>query len=157
MYLKKLELQVTDKCNYSIEISPNNESIFFSIDEKGYLIPKDDFLSQKNKNLNSLINPSSNPNLKIFTLEDTIGKSKFTYDNKSIIIGDQTKTITKFVISENQGEQNDKNIISYKNSKTWKFEFDKLNKSNPILCTGENSIFKKISLYIHTVFYQMIN
>ena len=141
MYLKKLELQTTDKCNYSIEVSSNNENIFFSIDEKGYLIPINDFLSQKNQNLNSLINPTSNPNLKIFTLEDTIAKSKFTYDNKNIIIGDQTKTITKFIISENNGEQNDKNIIGYKNSKTWKFEFDKLNKSNPILCTGENSIY----------------
>ena len=141
MYLKKVELPTTDKCNYSIEVSSNNENIFFSIDEKGYLIPINDFLSQKNQNLNSLINPTSNPNLKIFTLEDTIVKSKFTYDNKNIIIGDQTKTITKFIISENNGEQNDKNIIGYKNSKTWKFEFDKLNKSNPILCTGENSIY----------------
>ena len=141
MYLKKVELPTTDKCNYSIEVSSNNENIFFSIDEKGYLIPINDFLSQKNQNLNSLINPTSNPNLKIFTLEDTIAKSKFTYDNKNIIIGDQTKTITKFIISENNGEQNYKNIISYKNSKTWKFEFDKLNKSNPILCTGENSIY----------------
>ena len=141
MYLKKVELPTTDKCNYSIEVSSNNENIFFSIDEKGYLIPINDFLSQKNQNLNSLINPTSNPNLKIFTLEDTIAKSKFTYDNKNIIIGDQTKTIIKFIISENNGEQNYKNIISYKNSKTWKFEFDKLNKSNPILCTGENSIY----------------
>ena len=141
MYLKKVELPTTDKCNYSIEVSSNNENIFFSIDEKGYLIPINDFLSQKNQNLNSLINPTSNPNLKIFTLEDTIAKSKFTYDNKNIIIGDQTKTIIKFIISENNGEQNYKNIIRYKNSKTWKFEFDKLNKSNPILCTGENSIY----------------
>ena len=104
MYLKKVELPTTDKCNYSIEVSSNNENIFFSIDEKGYLIPINDFLSQKNQNLNSLINPTSNPNLKIFTLEDTIVKSKFTYDNKNIIIGDQTKTIIKFIISENNGE-----------------------------------------------------
>jgi WD40 repeat protein len=141
MYLKRLELQTTDKCNYSIEISPNNDSIFFSIDEKGYLLPKNEFLSPKNQNINSLINLNNNPNLKIFTLEDTIAKAKFTYDNKNIIIGDQTKTITKFLLSEKTGEQADKNILNYKNSKTWKFEFDKLDKSTPMLCTGENSIY----------------
>ena len=141
MYLKRLELQTTDKCNYSIEVSPNNDSIFFSLDEKGYILPKNDFLSPKNQSINSLINPTSNPNLKIFTLEDTIAKAKFTYDNKNIIIGDQTKTISKFILSEKTGEQVDKNILNYKNSKTWKFEFDKLDKSTPILCTGENSIF----------------
>ena len=141
MYLKRLELQTTDKCNYSIEVSPNNDSIFFSLDEKGYILPKNDFLSPKNQSINSLINPTSNPNLKMFTLEDTIAKAKFTYDNKNIIIGDQTKTISKFILSEKTGEQADKNILNYKNSKTWKFEFDKLDKSTPILCTGENSIF----------------
>ena len=141
MYLKRLELQTTDKCNYSIEVSPNNDSIFFSLDEKGYILPKNDFLSPKNQSINSLINPTSNPNLKIFTLEDTIAKAKFTYDNKNIIIGDQTKTISKFILSEKTGEQVDKNILNYKNSKTWKFEFDKLDKSTSILCTGENSIF----------------
>ena len=141
MYLKRLELQTTDKCNYSIEISPNNDSIFFSIDEKGYLLPKNEFLSPKNQNINSLINLNNNPNLKIFTLEDTIAKAKFTYDNKYIIIGDQTKTITKFLLSEKTGEQANKNILNYKNSKTWKFEFDKLDKSTPMLCTGENSIY----------------
>jgi WD40 repeat protein len=141
MYLKRLELQTTDKCNYSIEISPNNDSIFFSIDEKGYLLPKNEFLSPKNQNINSLINLNNNPNLKIFTLEDTIAKAKFTYDNKNIIIGDQTKTITKFLLSEKTGEQANKNILNYKNSKTWKFEFDKLDKSTPMLCTGENSIY----------------
>jgi WD40 repeat protein len=141
MYLKRLELQTTDKCNYSIEVSPNNDSIFFSLDEKGYILPKNDFLSPKNQSINSLINPTSNLNLKIFTLEDTIAKAKFTYDNKNIIIGDQTKTISKFILSEKTGEQVDKNILNYKNSKTWKFEFDKLDKSTPILCTGENSIF----------------
>ena len=141
MYLKRLELQTTDKCNYSIEVSPNNDSIFFSLDEKGYILPKNDFLSPKNQSINSLINPTSNPNLKIFTLEDTIAKAKFTYDNKNIIIGDQTKTISKFILSEKTGEQVDKNILNYKNSKTWKFEFDKLDKSTPMLCTGENSIY----------------
>ena len=141
MYLKRLELQTTDKCNYSIEISPNNDSIFFSIDEKGYLLPKNEFLSPKNQNINSLINLNNNPNLKIFTLEDTIAKAKFTFDNKNIIIGDQTKTITKFLLSEKTGEQANKNILNYKNSKTWKFEFDKLDKSIPMLCTGENSIY----------------
>ena len=141
MYLKRLELQTTDKCNYSIEISPNNDSIFFSIDEKGYLLPKNEFLSPKNQNINSLINLNNYPKLKIYTLEDTIAKAKFTYDNKNIIMGDQTKTITKFLLSEKTGEQANKNILNYKNSKTWKFEFDKLDKSTPMLCTGENSIY----------------
>ena len=44
MYLKNFESSTTDKCNYSIEISPNNESIFLSLDEKGYILPKNDFL-----------------------------------------------------------------------------------------------------------------
>ena len=49
MYLKKLELPTTDKWNYSIEISSNNDNIFFSIDEKGYLIPISDFFPKKIK------------------------------------------------------------------------------------------------------------
>ena len=141
MYSKNFELPTTDRCNYSIEISPNNDLIFFSLDEKGYLLSKNSFLSLKDKNIDSLINTTTNPDLKIFTLEDTIAKAKFTYDNKKLIIGDQTKTITNFILSEKAGEQTDKNIINYKNSKTWKFELNKIEKSNPILCTGENSIF----------------
>ena len=140
MYLKSLELQTKDRCNYSIEISPNNDTIFFSLDETGYLISKSKFFSSKDQNINTLINTNKNPDLKIFTLEDTIAKAKFSHDNNYLIIGDQTKTITKFNLSEKIGEQNYKNIIEYKNSKTWKFRLDK-NKSNPILCTGENSIF----------------
>ena len=140
MYLKNFELQTTDKCNYSIEVSPNNSSIFFSLDEKGYIIPKDDFLSLKNQNLNKLLSSDSSKKLKIFTCEDTIAKVKYTPDNNNIIIGDQTKTITKFKITENSGEQSDKKIIEYKNSKTWKFLLDK-DQTNPILCTGDNSIF----------------
>ena len=68
MYLKNTKLQTSDRCNYSIEVSPKNEAIFFSLDEKGYILPTNDFLSQKDKNLNSITNPSTNPNLKIFTL-----------------------------------------------------------------------------------------
>ena len=49
MYLKKLELPTTDKWNYSIEISSNNDNIFFSIDEKGYLIPINDIFPKKSK------------------------------------------------------------------------------------------------------------
>ena len=123
MYLKSLELQTKDRCNYSIEISPNNDTIFFSLDETGYLISKSKFLSSKDQNINTLINTSKNPDLKIFTLEDTIAKAKFSYDNNYLIIGDQTKTITKFNLSENY-----KNIIEYKNSKTWKFRLDKINR-----------------------------
>ena len=125
MYLKNFELSTTDKCNYSIEVSPNNESIFFSLDEKGYIVPKKDFLSLKNQNLNKLLSSDQTKNLKIFTCEDTIAKAKFTPDNNNIIIGDQTKTITKFILSEESGEQNNKKIIEYKNSKTWKFLLDK--------------------------------
>ena len=139
MFVKSFEFQTTDRCNYSIDISPNNDSIFFSLNEKGYILSKDDFLSLKKAKLNDLLNPDKNPNLKIFTSEDTIAKAKFTHDN-NIIIGDQTKTITKFILLEKNGEQNDKNIINIKNSKTWKFVLDN-DKSNPTLCTGENSIF----------------
>ena len=140
MYTKNFELQTTDKCNYSIEVSPNSDSIFFSLDEKGYLLLKNDFLSLKEQNLIKLITPEQNKNLKIFTCEDTIAKVKFTPDNKNIIIGDQTKTINKFTLSEKLGEQTDKTAIQYKNSKTWKFILDK-DQSNPILCSGDNSIF----------------
>ena len=140
MFLKSFELPTKDRCNYSIDVSPNNDSIFFSLNEKGYILSKEDFLSLKKAKLNDLINPDKNPNLKIFTLEDTISKAKFTHDNKNIIIGDQTKTITKYILSEKNGEQNDKNIINLKNSKTWKFILDN-DKSNSTLCTGENSIF----------------
>jgi len=139
MFVKSFEFQTTDRCNYSIDISPNNDSIFFSLNEKGYILSKNDFLSLKKAKLNDLLNPDKNSNLKIFTLEDTIAKAKFTHDN-NIIIGDQTKTITKFILLEKNGEQNDKNIINIKNSKTWKFVLDN-DKSNPTLCTGENSIF----------------
>ena len=139
MFEKSFEFQTTDRCNYSIDISPNNDSIFFSLNEKGYILSKNDFLSLKKAKLNDLLNPDKNSNLKIFTLEDTIAKAKFTHDN-NIIIGDQTKTITKFILLEKNGEQNDKNIINIKNSKTWKFVLDN-DKSNPTLCTGENSIF----------------
>ena len=140
MFVKVFEFQTTDRCNYSIDVSPNNDSVFFSLNEKGYILSKEDFLSLKKAKLNDLLNPEKNPNLKIFTLEDTIAKVKFTHDNNNIIIGDQTKTITKFILSEKNGEQNDKNIININNSKTWKFLLD-TNKSTSTLCTGENSLF----------------
>ena len=139
MFVKSFEFQTTDRCNYSIDISPNNDSIFFSLNEKGYILSKNDFLSLKKAKLNDLLNPDKNSNLKIFILEDTIAKAKFTHDN-NIIIGDQTKTITKFILSEKKGEQNDKNVINIKNSRTWKFVIDN-DKSNSTLCTGENSLF----------------
>ena len=140
MFVKLFEFQTTDRCNYSIDVSPNNNSIFFSLNEKGYILSKEDFLSLKKAKLNDLLNPDKNPNLKIFTLEDTIAKAKFTHDNNNIIIGDQTKTITKFILSEKNVEQNDKNIINIKNSRTWKFVLD-TDKSTSTLCTGENSLF----------------
>ena len=60
MFVKSFEFQTTDRCNYSIDISPNNDSIFFSLNEKGYILSKDDFLSLKKAKLNDLLNPDKN-------------------------------------------------------------------------------------------------
>lgn len=72
-------------------------------------------------------------------MEDTIAKAKFTSDNKNIFISDQTKSITKYNISEDKtGEQTDNLKINIKNLKTWKFELDT---TKGILATGGNNIF----------------
>lgn len=135
MYEKKIELKTKDRCNYVIEMSPNDNNIFFSLNEQGYIMPKEKFLSLTEKNLNEL----SSEKIQIFTLEDTIAKAKFTSDNKNIFISDQTKSITKYNISEDKpGEQTDNLKINIKNLKTWKFELDT---TKGILATGGNNIF----------------
>ena len=135
MYEKKIELKTKDRCNYVIEMSPNDNNIFFSLNEQGYIMPKEKFLTLTEKNLNEL----SSEKIQIFTMEDTIAKAKFTSDNKNIFISDQTKSITKYNISEDKpGEQTDNLKINIKNLKTWKFELDT---TKGILATGGNNIF----------------
>lgn len=135
MYEKKIELKTKDRCNYAIEMSPNDNNIFFSLNEQGYILPKEKFLKLEEKNLNEL---NSDKN-QIFTLEDTIAKAKFTPDNKNIFISDQTKSITKYIINDDKtGEQTDNLKINIKNLKTWKFELDT---TKGILATGGNNIF----------------
>ena len=135
MYEKKIELKTKDRCNYVIEMSPNDNNIFFSLNDQGYILPKEKFLSLTEKSLNEL----SSEKIQIFNLEDTIAKAKFTSDNKNIFISDQTKSITKYNISEDKtGEQTDNLKINIKNLKTWKFELDT---TKGILATGGNNIF----------------
>jgi WD40 repeat protein len=135
MYEKKIELKTKDRCNYVIEMSPNDNNIFFSLNEQGYILPKEKFLTLKEKSLNEVISET----IQIFTLEDTIAKAKFTSDNKNIFISDQTKSITKYNISEDKtGEQTDNLKINIKNLKTWKFELDN---TKGFMATGGNNIF----------------
>jgi len=135
MYEKKIELKIKDRCNYVIEMSPNDNNIFFSLNEQGYILPKEKFLALEDKTLNEL-NSEKN---QIFSLEDTIAKAKFTSDNKNIFISDQTKSITKYNINDDKtGEQNDNLKINIKNLKTWKFELDT---TKGVLATGGNNIF----------------
>ena len=135
MYEKKIELKTKDRCNYVIEMSPNDNNIFFSLNEQGYILPKEKFLTLKEKSLNEVISET----IQIFTLEDTIAKAKFTSDNKNIFISDQTKSLTKYNISEDKtGEQTDNLKINIKNLKTWKFELDN---TKGFMATGGNNIF----------------
>ena len=135
MYEKKIELKIKDRCNYVIEMSPNDNNIFFSLNEQGYILPKEKFLALTDKTLNEL----NSEKIQIFTLEDTIAKAKFTSDNKNIFISDQTKSITKYNINDDKtGEQNDNLKINIKNLKTWKFELDT---TKGVLATGGNNIF----------------
>lgn len=135
MYVKTLELKTTDKCNYVIEISPNDTSIFFSLNEQGYILPKSQFLSLNEKELNKL----NSEKIPIFNLEDTISNAKFSSDNKNIFISDQTKSIINYTLeADSIGEQNNKNNINIKNLKTWKFL---LNWEKGIMATGGNNIF----------------
>ena len=45
MYEKKFEIKTQETCNYSINISPSDSSVFFSLDESSFLIPKENFLN----------------------------------------------------------------------------------------------------------------
>ena len=135
MYEKKIEIKTKDRLNYVIEISPIDNNIFFSLNEKGYILSKEKFLSLKEQNLNTL----DTEKIQKFTLEDTIANAKFTSDNKNIFISDQTKSITKFKLKENiTEEQNDKSSINIKNLKTWKFVIDS---GRGIMATGGYNIF----------------
>lgn len=65
MYEKKIELKTKDRCNYVIEMSPNDNNIFFSLNEQGYILPKEKFLSLTEKSLNEL----SSEKIQIFNLK----------------------------------------------------------------------------------------
>ena len=135
MYEKKLELKTQDRCNYVIELSPNDSNIFFSLNDLGYIIPKPNFLSLNDKSLNEI----NNEKIPIFALEDTIANAKFSSDNKNIFISDQTKCIKNYLLEgQVSGEQKSKNDINIKNLKTWKFV---LNWEKGIMATGGNNIF----------------
>ena len=135
MYGRKLELITKDRCNYVIEISQNNNNVFLSLNEQGYILTKGNFLSLNEQDLNKL----NTEQIPLFTLEDTISCAKFTSDNNNIFISDQTKTIIKYNLDDNTtGEQNNKSNINIKNLKTWKFI---LNSEKGILTTGGNNIF----------------
>ena len=136
MYKKTLELKTKDRCNYVIEMSPDDKHIFLSLNEQGYILEKNKFLSLDEPKLNNL----NNDKIPIFTLEDTISNAKFTSDNKNIFISDQTKIITKYNLNENNntGKQNDQFNLNIKNLKTWKFS---INSEKGILATGGNNIF----------------
>ena len=135
MYEKGNEIKTKDRCNYVIEMAPNDNNIFFSLNEQGYILPRLDFLSLEEKKLNKL----DSEKIAIFTLDDTISYAKFTADNKNIFISDQTKSIIKYNLDESKiGEQTDKYNITIKNLRTWKFS---LNSEKGIMATGGNNIF----------------
>ena len=56
MYEKKLEIKTKDRCNYVIEMSPNDSNIFLSLNDQGYIITKSDFLLLDGEKLNKLNN-----------------------------------------------------------------------------------------------------
>ena len=135
MYEKNLEIKTKDRCNYALEISPNNTNIFLSLNDQGYIITKTDFLLLDGEKLNTL----NNEEVPIFTFQDTISNARFTSDNKNIFISDQTNSIIKYNLNEKiTGEQKDKMNIDIKNLKTWKFS---LNSEKGIMATGGNNIF----------------
>ena len=135
MYEKGNEIKTKDRCNYVIEMAPNDNNIFFSLNEQGYILPRLDFLSLEEKKLNKL----DSEKIPVFIFDDTISCAKFTADNKNIFISDQTKSIIKYNLDESKiGEQNDKYNITIKNLRTWKFS---LNSEKGIMATGGNNIF----------------
>lgn len=140
MYEKKFEIELKENCNYVIQLSPSDDKVFFSLNEKGYIIPKEDFLSLNEKTLNN--NKSKN-----IEFDDTIACARFSSDN-NIIISDLTKAIEKCDFSQNiDSENNDegngeKKIaregINLSNIRTIKFELDT---GRGILVTGGFNIF----------------
>lgn len=135
MYEKGNEIKTKDRCNYVIEMAPNDNNIFFSLNEQGYILPRLDFLSLEEKKLNKL----DSEKIPVFIFDDTISCAKFTADNKNIFISDQTKSIIKYNLDESKiGEQTDKYNITIKNLRTWKFS---LNSEKGIMATGGNNIF----------------
>ena len=135
MYEKGNEIKTKDRCNYVIEMAPNDNNIFFSLNEQGYILPRLDFLSLEEKKLNKL----DSEKIPVFIFDDTISCAKFTADNKNIFISDQTKSIIKYNLDESKiGEQTDKYNILIINLKTWKFS---LNSEKGIMATGGNNIF----------------
>ena len=135
MYEKGNEIKAKDRCNYVIEMAPNDNNIFFSLNEQGYILPRLDFLSLEEKKLNKL----DSEKIPVFIFDDTISCAKFTADNKNIFISDQTKSIIKYNLDESKiGEQTDKYNITIKNLRTWKFS---LNSEKGIMATGGNNIF----------------
>ena len=135
MYEKGNEIKTKDRCDYVIEMAPNDNNIFFSLNEQGYILPRLDFLSLEEKKLNKL----DSEKIPVFIFDDTISCAKFTADNKNIFISDQTKSIIKYNLDESKiGEQTDKYNITIKNLRTWKFS---LNSEKGIMATGGNNIF----------------
>ena len=121
MYEKILEIKTQETCNYSINISPLDSSIFFSLDDTSFLIPKENFLSlSKYEDLKTIQIENKFPS---YTAEDTIATSKFTEDGKKIFIGDVTKTLNKLDLNSDN-KNFIKNNIEIKNLKTFKFDID---------------------------------
>ena len=137
MYEKKLEINTEESCNYSINISPLDSSIFFSLDDTSFLIPKENFLSLKK--FEDLKTMQKEDKFLTYTAEDTIATSKFTDDGTKIFIGDVTKTINKLELNSDK-KNFIKNNIEIKNLKTFKFDIDS---SGNNLITG----FSNLILY----------
>lgn len=155
MYEKKLDLKTENKCNYVIEISPsNNSELFFSLNNQGYIIEKEKFLSLKKNEINDELKIKQNSNepqeqkysYLINDPEDTITCSHFSYEsnNNFIILSDETKTISKYKykkeneeINTNNNKNIEKNKIEINKLKTWKFN---LSLDNKKLVTGDNNI-----------------
>ena len=121
MYEKILEIKTQETCNYSINISPSDSSIFFSLDDTSFLIPKENFLSlSKYEDLKTIQKENKFPS---YTAEDTIATNKFTEDGKKIFIGDVTKTLNKLDLNSDN-KNFIKNNLEIKNLKTFKFDID---------------------------------
>ena len=137
MYKNILELKTKDRCNYVIEISPNNNNIFLSLNEQGYILPKEDFLLLDEQKLNT-INNSKIP-ISLFNLEDTISNAKFTSDNKNIFIYDYINNkILKEIENKNKFVysfcflSNNKLATGNSNGSIYIYDIETYNKENKI-------------------------